>query len=338
MSIYLDTNILPQPPSGPATVSLGVLRALAEQSSQALILPSLVVDESVSARRRHAEELVADIRSHSRELGALSGTNIHLDELPNPDDVAHSWRASLEDRFEMIPTTADDAAEALRREVYRIRPCREGMGARDAAIWLTICRHHSTSDEAGFFVSNNRKDFAGSDGRSLHSDLAADVTNDRRPLSYCRDAADVVRTLASASDRQIGLGELSENENVRLAVVRAVELVARGSELGFSDAGSAIGRVYIAGEIEVRFYQVWGQESFTVQDLTVSVFETRCSWGAVVGVLKRHAGGGLAEVAVPAMGEMNLQLMATTTDGKISGADILEISSSRVDGTYGYVS
>jgi hypothetical protein len=103
--------------------------------------------------------------------------------IPDSSEVVATWESSLREHFEIITADGADAKEALRREALRIRPAREGRGARDALIWTTVVRHARLGNKL-HLVSNNTGDFGYPKKSELHADLAAELIEPPLALSY----------------------------------------------------------------------------------------------------------------------------------------------------------
>src|SRR5437867_4020081 len=173
MAIYLDANVL----YGLSSRSLEwrSLRAIAQAHRLDIVVPEIALSEAVANRRREISEKATKIRTAIDKAQGL----FDLPQFPEPDAsrVADRWRTDMLVGVVYLPATADHAYEALNRELHRIRPARDGQGARDAAIWLAIRDDNRGRSEPGYFVSSNHKDFGEPDGR-LHPDLVAEVGGD----------------------------------------------------------------------------------------------------------------------------------------------------------------
>ena len=136
----------------------------------------MVLDEVESQFARTAEGAFDVLRRAHRNARGLANIPL-LTDLPVPGDLAREYRRRL---FDIASTEAPPAAgaaeEALRREAHRLRPAREGKGARDVAIWLSVKAAHEAAGNDGILLTQNTKDF-GSPGnpRMLHPDLAAEI-------------------------------------------------------------------------------------------------------------------------------------------------------------------
>lgn len=163
-----------------------------------VVVPRLVVAEYAHLRLQRATEATEQIRS------ALKKASGHLEVppfyVPSPEETVEDLISALTDLVNVAETHPDDAQAALRREASRVRPARDGKGARDSAIWLTVVRHHRNSDGHGVFVTTNTKDFADESRTSPHPQMIADLGDsaDRfefvfRPVDYLERVAPAIQ-------------------------------------------------------------------------------------------------------------------------------------------------
>jgi hypothetical protein len=146
MAVYLDTNVLVQR-AGLASLELSTVVALCREVQIDIVLPSLVADEIESSRLRLVEAAFDSLRASHREAARLAPVGT-LQDLPNPGELAREYRRTLGQQFTIASTPSHAPEEALRREAFRLRPARGGVGARDSAIWLTIRDDHLARDES----------------------------------------------------------------------------------------------------------------------------------------------------------------------------------------------
>jgi hypothetical protein len=128
-----------------------------------------------------------------------------------------SWQKEMLTGAEVLLVSSDHAAEALFREIERVPPTREGRGARDAAIWMTVRDHHLASDQEGYFVSANLKDFANEQGH-LHDRLAAELVRTHRPLHLVKSLADLVEILGPEKGVEVPPAALAEAAQLKQQV------------------------------------------------------------------------------------------------------------------------
>jgi hypothetical protein len=194
-TILLDTNVLPT--RGPVrTVIISSLLQVASARGSRIVLPSLVVDESVNMRRDNSAKAVGKVR----EALAEASRYFELESvyLPDPSDVADEWRRELTETFAVVNVDPGDALEALQREALRKAPASNGVGARDSAIWLTALRlMRASTDEHIYLVSNNVADFADETKSNLDPRLAEELAEgeDGR-LTYVRSLHALLAQLA----------------------------------------------------------------------------------------------------------------------------------------------
>lgn len=191
-SIVLDTNALPvqRGLGGPLWLSA---RKLCAMHDIEILVPSIVVRESVNLRRSRYAEVEKEF------LKALAKINKFYDlqsvYVPSVEEICDSWENELMDSLSILNVDGSDAVEALNREATRLRPARDGVGARDSAIWLSAVRR-AQKDEVVYFISNNTKDFGDKGDASLHPSLLDEVAAVSGEVRYLRSVNDLIDQLA----------------------------------------------------------------------------------------------------------------------------------------------
>lgn len=222
MTIYLDTNILPRWGSLSAP-HIAALIAVARTAGHQLALPSLVIEESVNARRRDAIaafELLS--AAHKRAFRYSDAVTTYI---PSGDDSAEEWRRELSDSFKAIDLPPAAAVEALRREAHRLPPARDGKGGRDVAIWLTVLQDATGSNGPSYFVSDNTHDFARPDNKDdPHPELAAEIAATGAELSYCPSLDSLFAKIAPRLELTVEAEELLQSAPVDGAIRQAVDI------------------------------------------------------------------------------------------------------------------
>ena len=210
--IILDTNVLPNGPAA-GSVVFPVLQVVASNAGQRLAVPRIVVDESCERLRRELldayEQIVRGTETVSKYLGASSSHPRPVDDL-----VVPNWREYLARLFVVLEPPDGAFEEALLREVQRKPPTRDGRGARDALIWLTVLDHLQRDETPTYFVSNNGKDF-GKDG--LLPELRAEIP-DGSTLNYCTSIVDLLDRLATPSPQPLRRADIEEAGPVHEAI------------------------------------------------------------------------------------------------------------------------
>jgi hypothetical protein len=209
-SVIFDTNALPvqRGLDGPLWLSV---RKLCEMHIIDIRVPSVVVEESINLRRENyevAEKLL--LRALSKTAKFYDMDSVYV---PSTEEIGDQWESELREFVNVEDIHGDDAVEALYREATRKRPAKNGRGARDSAIWLTVARR-ARIDEAVLFVSNNYKDFADESHENLHGDLLHDLDGMAGEVKYLRSVQDLIRELATT----VALPDLN-NESIS-AVLR----------------------------------------------------------------------------------------------------------------------
>lgn len=216
LNVYLDTCVLPvrgEVRGG----ALSPLRALQKQGAIQLVIPRLVLDEFRNLRTSGLEDAIRRIRRVYRSAFGNLEEGLFV---PSVEDAILPELAELESEIEVIETDPQDAAEALRREVLRTAPARLGRGGRDAAIWLSIVRHHRSSSRPGLFVTSNTADYCDHDHLPLPR-LIEDLNGSSAQFRFSFSVAEAIELVAPVSDPQM-LPALDEQINLRADIAHAV--------------------------------------------------------------------------------------------------------------------
>jgi hypothetical protein len=259
-----DANVLPVSRGLSSIVWLSI-RKLCVVRSLRMVIPDLVVHESVNLRRERYKEassrLLEAIRDISRFYDAES---IYV---PDVDQICQEWEDELRGEFEVVGLHSDDAAEALVREARRRRPARGGKGSRDSAIWMTVLR---LADEYSrvFFVSRNTKDFASEDGTALHASLQDEAATTSGTILYFPGVDPFISAIADNAEPP----ELQAQQ-----VVDSLRFDIRDSVLKvLTDADSKITTGELDGETVIVF-DVKTLRSYRIDDDVLTLVELSAS-------------------------------------------------------------
>jgi PIN domain len=212
VAIYLDASVLRVTLQGP---EMSAVRALARAHKQPILIPSIALDEATANRRRDIEAAVNEVQLAIKK--ASWAFEVPYFRAPAPLALAVSWQKDMLKAADLLPVSPEHAAEALFREIERVPPARKGVGARDAAIWMAVRDHHLGSDQHGYFVTANVKDFANERGH-LHDQLAAELVRTDRPLELVKSLADLVAMLGPAPGTDVAFDALAESKLVKQQV------------------------------------------------------------------------------------------------------------------------
>lgn len=217
MAIYLDASVLRVTLQGP---EMSAVRALARAHKQAILIPSVALDEATANRRRDIEQAISEVQQAIKKANWA----FRVPEFtgPNPTLLALTWRQGMLKAAEVLPLLPDHASEALFREIERVPPTRKGFGARDAAIWMAVRDHHLAAQQPGYFVSANVKDFANDHGQ-LRNELAAELVGTQRPLQFVKSLADLVAVLAPERGTDVLPSALADVIAVKQQVLAVVQ-------------------------------------------------------------------------------------------------------------------
>ena len=183
MAIFLDTNVLPWQGSVDS-IRFAIVPILAQEIGQEVMVPEIVLEEACRLHQQKIEDVFSKYKSIYKEVSYYA--EVPEFTLPSSQDLTQTWKASLLSKVKVIPIPEAIFSEAIYREIHRKPPAREGRGARDAAIWLTIKNTHNQSVGVGYFVSQNTKDFASSnDSKELHPELRDEIGKAAEAFYYC---------------------------------------------------------------------------------------------------------------------------------------------------------
>lgn len=215
VGIYLDANVLwPwRTLTEPDRLALSIV---AHQLAQTVFVPWVVAREAEEDYRRTLQAALDSLEEGEREVEALFGAevHVHVEPWPDIDGVVATWRRRLEEFATILPLHPDDAITAFEREIVGAPPAKQrethkpGRGGRDAAIWLTVARHHSESSEEGHLLS---ADGDMSDSRNqLHPSMGVDIHASHGLHVYKNINAFLARLGESTAGRFATLEDLAE--------------------------------------------------------------------------------------------------------------------------------
>ncbi|MEW2511019.1 PIN domain-containing protein [Streptomyces sp. NPDC046870] len=260
--IFLDTNVLPRVGSLKNVLMSAVLK-VASHNKLKIHISEVVLEESVNIRKDLASEAIQKLQDAFNQASKV----MDLDSIYIPDlqEIASSWRAELEAAFEVFPVKGTQAIEALKREAARKRPAREGKGARDSAIWLSMLDSASGYEAPIHFVSDNKEDFADTaDAKRLHPDLLEDCKARGVEVVYHRNLDSLLDSLS----KKVATAPDSESINGTLEI-----LLEALFDIGLPHE---ISHQYHSGRgflIDVRVSSIRKIKSYQVEDTVLSIVD-----------------------------------------------------------------
>jgi hypothetical protein len=215
MAIYLDANVLWSWRSfaEPERLALSIV---ARQLGQEVFVPSIAAREAEENYRRSLEEALEKVDKAWSTVQRLFETEaeFYVDPWPQVDETVETWRRRLEELTTILPLHDEDAHAAFDREITGTPPAKSrergkpGRGGRDAAIWLTVARHHAGLAEGGHFVSKDG-DMADTKDR-LHARLRQDIAAAPNEVQlYATIEALLTRLGKAVKGREVTIEELS---------------------------------------------------------------------------------------------------------------------------------
>jgi hypothetical protein len=321
MAVYLDTNVIPERGHIP-TLELATLAAMAQEHGLSVVLPRLVVDESVARYHRGVVGAQDKLRSGLVEASSFWPPDALF--MPDPSELSRERRLLLESLYEVAELSDGAAQEGLQRELWRTPPAREGKGARDAAIWLSVVEHHTSTGQLGYFVSRNTKDFGDAAGGFKH-ELRMEIAGQQHSLEYCTSPASLFALLGVKADLATTIQEVQSSELITSAVSRFVSesgLYLAVAEQAFP--GSVA--LYLASPVVAVASELGEAQGYSVGDTMVSVGWSTWVIECEIGALHRFAGGGHAQTTMRVRGDCQFQLIIRLN------ADSREVLSAEVTG------
>jgi hypothetical protein len=291
MAIYLDANALPADSQATA-LGFSVLRAVAAAAGQTLAIPALALDEALARRGRTLVDTTRELAQAITRLKSM-GLAIEQPSLHGIEDIVDQWHSDVVTSCDVIATPDGAQAEGLRREIYRLPPTREGYGARDAVIWLTILADLSKRQEPCFFLSANTKDFANpQDKARLHPALVSELPAGHTSMGYFPSSVSLLASLANKlqidGPTQLAIGARVAEDAVLSHITRAAFL----ERLILERAPIA---PFIASAVAASLLEVRAQEGYSVGALELLVGWSRWELRFQLGVMHGFGRYGFAQ-------------------------------------------
>lgn len=216
MAIYLDANALWSWRTFTESDRLAV-SIVAHQLGQEVLIPWIAAREAEEEYRRSLQNARSDLDRARSTLERRFDSSFDLTLTPEPkiDHHVSTWRERLEEFAAILPMEDCDARTALEREITGAAPAaprdprKPGRGGRDAALWLSIARHHSSAREEGHLLSTD-KVFANGDG-GLNETLRSDLGDSAYQMRVYPDLTTFLEQLGrTAQGREVTLDELDQ--------------------------------------------------------------------------------------------------------------------------------
>jgi len=235
MDIAVDTNVLVADPwlSGQ---KMKALFNFLERTRSHLLVHEVVDQEFRAVVSRNLASAAAELEAATR-----NATRAGLDP---PTVTAAVLTSGARDRWERryhetawarthIALDNNLLPEVLRRATNRIPPsARKGEEFRDTIMWLGVLAHCRANALSGIaFISANKKDFCGTDERTLAPELVADAAAQGLVVQYYVSLDDFLREHATPLERftdewvleRFSIPELERRIESRISEVEAAE-------------------------------------------------------------------------------------------------------------------
>ncbi|MFJ9470096.1 PIN domain-containing protein [Streptomyces caniferus] len=309
--IFLDTNVLPRMGSLKNVLMSAVLQ-VATHSGQKIYVCDVVVEEAVNIRKELASEAMQKLQDAFNQANKL--LDLESIYIPDLQEVADAWRGELTSTFEVVPVGGDQAVEALKREAARKRPAREGKGARDSAIWLSMLEYAVGREDSIHFVSDNKEDFADtSDAKRLHPDLVEDCKVRSVEVVYHRN----LDSLLEALSQKVATAPAVEHVEAATSILHEA-LFNAGLPQEISDQFHS-GRGFL---IDVTVSGVRKVKSYRVEDAVLSLV-------ALSLEVDTELADEVDPPKVPLIVECRAWVRADANSGSVATIDVEEITALR---------
>ena len=205
LQVLIDANVF----IDDALMLRGPFRLLMEQARRGtfeILVPKIVIMETVNYRRKKLEDTKRDYDKATKEAARLFSPDedprVALDVGAQTYAYERQLRRKLKNAGARILDFPRVSHEQLARRASRAaKPFRDGdRGYRDALIWHSVLESAQTGQVA--FVSNNTKDFAGP-----NSMLATELRNELIALVNDRDRVILYSSLKNFTDDYIAASE-----------------------------------------------------------------------------------------------------------------------------------
>ncbi|MEQ6027626.1 PIN domain-containing protein [Streptomyces salinarius] len=221
MILILDTNAVRM--LNPSGSNADVLRIIRTSGTAKVAVPEMVLHEMIAQqvieyKDAYSRAEVAVKRLHGRHpdaVVAFRGTSLGAEI----DTVRQGWERRYRAIFDVIPTTAEMALNALIREANGEKPAKladkqgekKKEGARDVAIWLSVVDYmEKHPNENVLFVTNNSKDFG--DGVEWPRPMGDDIRGMEDRIQVLPDMDAVISVLTE----KVQASELSTDASIAL--------------------------------------------------------------------------------------------------------------------------
>ncbi|MFH8577150.1 PIN domain-containing protein [Streptomyces zaomyceticus] len=272
----------------PGTPALRQLAAVATKAGHTIATTDMVFREVV--RQHHARLLAAAkaLSTGQREFNELVTSPEGRARVPFSDSrLRHgfarreirAFETAFHEAYRVLPTLPEDALKALQWEADHRGPCRNGTGARDAAIWLSAERACETPDlnEAGrrlpvIFVSGDNDFSAPGDPSSLAEDLRSDHTRSGM-MKLKKGVVDVLVDLGYPK-RRVDAQKITDLPDFRNALFDAAM-----DEGGLSISAMNMERL---GDAEIGIHLRRGAEAYECRGNDMTLTSIQGTWGVRV--------------------------------------------------------
>ena len=229
-----------------------------------LVVPEVVVEETVNHFREKLEEAARDQAAASRTLSTLTGAQVETKIIDIADSIAQ-YRTRLKERLERLsaqslPMAGVDVTTLVARALRHEPPFdREGQrGFRDAVLWESLLTFLKINRTQAYFVTRNVRDFC-EQGGQLHVSLKRDL----EALGTPAVSVDICRGLKELIEKHLR-PKLALLEETRLKIQERNDERCDPVEVFFENKPS----IRVSIERAVRSWSFRGVGRFSHHDLT----------------------------------------------------------------------
>jgi hypothetical protein len=177
-----------------------------EKTRSKIIMPQIIYEELTGVYEREVRDRLQKFKKSKEVLEeALIEVSVTDHDIDVEGEVNKylgfvKRRLSISDE-DIVPYKDEYLKQVVERAVHRIKPCTEkGEEFRDAILWLTTMDIAETLHQKMLiFISNNVKQFAGSDGK-LHPDLAKEAEARGLTINYYNSLNQFIKDHATKID------------------------------------------------------------------------------------------------------------------------------------------
>lgn len=306
-----------------------MLRAIAADAGQSLMISSVTEDEYRSAKRRFYEEKIEAVTTSIKALRrAVPQWRPEDPPYPAVEPLVEREMELVGLMFGVLPPSGAHAIEAVRREADRELPAstdgvRPGAGARDVAIWLTAVERSKTSHESVYLVSADSKAFG---KEKLAKALVDEAAMNDAEVILCPSVTNLLDRFATKIEVEIDAAALLESDEILRSVWRDIAassfidaaMAIPGGESTFESDG--VNDLALRDVSDVQAYEVGGERWIAV----------RGTWTGTRSMRRTLAGGGVEEDWTVKF-EQKLSVLLRLEGDRVIESEVVRLGTSKAE-------